>query len=925
MSSCADTDGSFSCTCNRGYNGDGVVCNPNPCDASEPPENGAVGTCTDAVRHAATCQPTCNDGYQPSGKSWCDFGVLRKAECGPGRCDASEPPTNGKVGTCNFNLAHGRKCQPTCNRGYRPSGPSSCNKAVLSAAVCEPLPCDISKAPVNGGVGNCHDNVAHEAVCQPTCNQGYTVTGTSSCNLGNTTAATCPPNPCDASANPTNGNRGTCTNALPHAARCQPACDTGYTVTGPSLCSLGVLTAATCEPDPCDASRPPTNGAKGDCHAEVAHATKCQPTCNAGYTVSGTSTCHLGRLTPATCRANPCDASVPPNFGTVGSCTTELKDQKTCQPECNQGYTVTGPSSCRLGNLAKALCNPSPCFGAREEPANGARGSCTNNDMVHGARCEPTCESGFTVSGPTKCRFGRLQKAVCNGNPCDASEPPENGKRGECTHHLKHDTTCKPACNPGYEGVVGRCLKGSLTAATCTAIKCVPGARPPSNGNDGGCANFRGQMTHGQRCVPGCSSGYEVEGHTTCHLGTITKATCKPAGCAWSRLPTGAKRGNCPAKIAHGATCTPTCDSGYRTSGTAKCDRGSVTGGFRCIRTRGGRRCRWVGDPHIQGALANGRQNSDPYVPAHRMWVHKNSEQWCQWDAQNRVGGPGITLGMWISGKSMNGDVLGFEVKSYGQYNLWWNGNIVGSGSSISEKTFNAGTPAQAKVRTSGVQAWGSSPMATFYCYGRSWSNSPRGMYLDCWYDTTMTEDGSGLCWSTGVTRWNRAFQVGGNQDLLKKASCPAGCSLLGVNFTAGKEDTTDFDNFEALYFQKKQDPLEGLHTLEKSCSCWDDMKDKAGDMSTQEMQDELRADEENRCGALNAALSACAVAENDAGDNGMTDVLGACMQDFCAGGDSDHPLEQCEGLASYFEGKKSEEYVNVCKEHLKKHLKKNL
>jgi len=61
--------------------------------------------------------------------------------------------------------------------------------------------CDASTAPTNGGVGTCTSSLAHGATCQPTCNNGYTVSGTSSCSAGTLTAATCsvssppPPSP----------------------------------------------------------------------------------------------------------------------------------------------------------------------------------------------------------------------------------------------------------------------------------------------------------------------------------------------------------------------------------------------------------------------------------------------------------------------------------------------------------------------------------------------------------------------------------------------------------------------------------------------------------------------------------------------------------------------------------------------------------
>jgi hypothetical protein len=52
--------------------------------------------------------------------------------------------------------------------------------------------------------------------------------------------------PCAVAA-PTNGNLGACTSALALGSSCQPTCNTGYGVSGPTSCSAtGVLAAATC-------------------------------------------------------------------------------------------------------------------------------------------------------------------------------------------------------------------------------------------------------------------------------------------------------------------------------------------------------------------------------------------------------------------------------------------------------------------------------------------------------------------------------------------------------------------------------------------------------------------------------------------------------------------------------------------------------
>ena len=42
----------------------------------------------------------------------------------------------------------------------------------------------------------------------------------------------------------------------------------------------------------------------------------------------------------------PCNASVAPAHGGIGSCTSALAPGATCQPSCEAGYTVVGASSC---------------------------------------------------------------------------------------------------------------------------------------------------------------------------------------------------------------------------------------------------------------------------------------------------------------------------------------------------------------------------------------------------------------------------------------------------------------------------------------------------------------------------------------------------------------------------------------------------
>jgi hypothetical protein len=85
------------------------------------------------------------------------------------------------------------------------------------------------------------------------------------------------------------------------------------------------------DPSSCDASTAPTNGAVGTCTSSLASGSTCQPTCNSGYTVSGSRSCSAGTLTDTVaCKADspaPSSAS-PPTLGTPQKAAAEKTRDK---------------------------------------------------------------------------------------------------------------------------------------------------------------------------------------------------------------------------------------------------------------------------------------------------------------------------------------------------------------------------------------------------------------------------------------------------------------------------------------------------------------------------------------------------------------------------------------------------------------------
>ena len=114
-------------------------------------------------------------------------------------------------------------------------------------------------------------------------------------------------------------------------------------------CAAG-YTGTTCAEDiTCDASAAPTNGGAGDCSSSLRSVSTCQPTCNSGYTVSGTSSCSAGTLIAATCSPILCLPSSPClNLG-YGQCIDQCIDLDTehCvqKSTCNCAAKIETPSA----------------------------------------------------------------------------------------------------------------------------------------------------------------------------------------------------------------------------------------------------------------------------------------------------------------------------------------------------------------------------------------------------------------------------------------------------------------------------------------------------------------------------------------------------------------------------------------------------
>ena len=134
-------------------------------------------------------------------------------------------------------------------------------------------------------------------------------------------------------------------------------------------------------------------------------AIKCWGSNGSGRLGDGTE---VTRLVPVSVRGPPCDASAAPVNGGVGDCTNSLASGSTCQPTCDTGYTVSGTSSCSFGVVTTAMCEPNPCTSSTDSSKDGSDGEfyCVNGGSVGGTTGSCTCTSCARRYGGRNCHIG---------------------------------------------------------------------------------------------------------------------------------------------------------------------------------------------------------------------------------------------------------------------------------------------------------------------------------------------------------------------------------------------------------------------------------------------------------------------------------------------------------------------------------------
>ena len=180
---------------------------------------------------------------------------------------------------------------------------------------------------------------------------------------------------------------------------------------------------------------------------------------------------------PDTCVAKRCDFSEPPEDGTPGDCPSSdaVPVGASCQPSCNDGYYVSGPSRCELGTVhLSATCTVCPA-GSYCAAGTGPPVECAASIGGMAVGCPPgsseeaVCPAGYYCADSmqrAECPSGSwCAKGVSAPTACeDGSECPEgSSEQAVCpAGHYCADNGEKVECPIGYY-----CLKGSIAPTLC--------------------------------------------------------------------------------------------------------------------------------------------------------------------------------------------------------------------------------------------------------------------------------------------------------------------------------------------------------------------------------------------------------------------------------------------------------------------------
>ena len=204
---------------------------------------------------------------------------------------------------------------------------------------------------------------------------------------------------------------------------------------------------------------------------------------------------------------------------------------------CIGGVVDSGGRKLERSYIVADAANPITSWTKVDDTDLGTRACTSNcgNILSNTENAFYSTITGLTLTSLTSSSVV-LRTIIAPPAPCDASGTIANGAPGSgCTSTLADGASCTPTCNSGYTLSGTRsCTDGTLTdTAVCNPNSC-DASGAISNGAAGpGCTST---LAHGSSCTPSCNDGYTLSGQRSCSAGTLTNtAVCNGNDCTVSR------------------------------------------------------------------------------------------------------------------------------------------------------------------------------------------------------------------------------------------------------------------------------------------------------------------------------------------------------------------------------------------------------
>uniref|UniRef100_A0A8C2UKH5 E-selectin n=1 Tax=Coturnix japonica TaxID=93934 RepID=A0A8C2UKH5_COTJA len=222
-----------------------------------------------------------------------------------------------------------------------------------------------------------------------------------------------------------------------------------------------------------------------------------------------------------------CDPLEKPDHGSLecNHPLKDFSYNSSCTVQCEEGYELNGLESVNCmsdGSWSDTLasCKAVTCP-ALEMPAHGSLNcSHPSGELTWGTTCEFTCEEGFSLTGPSTLQCGSSgawdkQQPSCAAVRCEAVTWPEEGSVSCASADLAYGSRCDFHCREGY-------VLGSITLSCmaqgqwsepfpkCKVVQCEPLKSPEKGSMD--CIHTAGNFTYNTACHFSCLEGWNLVG-----------------------------------------------------------------------------------------------------------------------------------------------------------------------------------------------------------------------------------------------------------------------------------------------------------------------------------------------------------------------------------------------------------------------------